>query len=462
MREVHEHFAGAARVLTPADGIERFRHPARGADGSVLAVVQPATVDEARGVVRIAVTERIRLVPQGANTGLVGASVPPPEEPAVVLSLDLLAGPPVVDPDNASAVVGAGTRLSALNEAAARHGLSLPIDLAADPAIGGMIATNTGGARVLRYGAMRHHVLGVEVVTADEDASVIGAPTALRKDSRGLAATEVAVGSGGALGVITRAAVALTPLPRTRQTWWLALADAADAITLYALLEAVRPGGLSAFELLSGPALARTLAGEGAPANPFGSTIPPAAVLAEWSFGHDPGDEGVSGDIERAFDRGLITDGRLADGDAAWAVRHRVAEILSKFGVVSGHDVSAPRGALMAVRSAAAAAVAELAPHAELCDFGHVGDGGLHLTVLFPAESGPPAPGMTGAVRQRFDEIVAAHGGSYSAEHGLGPLNAQRWLDTTAPVTKRLIAAMKAVTDPARLLGHPGHPYNRL
>ena len=120
------------------------------------------------------VAEGVRLLPQGANTGLVGASVPPADPPTVVLSTERLRSAPVIDVDGTTATVAAGTRLSELNEAAAVHGLQLPIDLGADPAIGGMIATNTGGSRVLRYGPMRRYVLAAEVVAADDDASVFG------------------------------------------------------------------------------------------------------------------------------------------------------------------------------------------------------------------------------------------------------------------------------------------------
>ena len=315
-----------------------------------------------REVVRRAVVDGIRLIPQGANTGLVGASVPPADDPAVVLSLERLAGVPVIDVANATAVVEAGTRLSALNAAAAPHGLHLPVDLGADPAIGGMIGTNTGGSRVLRYGPMRSQVLGVELVTADDDASILGHLTGLRKDSRGLDAVHLAVGSGGTLGVVTRAVIALTPLPRTVETWWLALADAGAAVDVLGLLDARRPGTLSAFELVSKNALARTLSADGAPANPFGGDRPAAAVLAEWSFGDTVSPEAVAADVEAAFDAGLVTDGRQVDPAAAWGLRHRVSESLRIHGVVLGHDVSTPRSALLAVRDAAADAVAELAP----------------------------------------------------------------------------------------------------
>lgn len=453
-------FAGAARALVPGvDDVARFEEPARGATGRASLVVQPASVNEVREVVRRSYAAGIRLLPQGANTGLVGASVPSADDPVVVLSLDLLAAPSEIDAAGATAAVTAGTRLSTLNEAAARHGLQLPIDLGSDPAIGGMIATNTGGNRMLRYGPMRRYVLGVEVVAADESASVYGRLTAVRKDSRGLDAVQLAVGSGGTLGVITRAVVGLVPLPRSIETWWLAADDPAKSIDLLALLEARRPGAISAFEFVARSAMERTLAAEGAPANPFGGAVPEASILAEWSL--PANDPSAAEDVEAAFANGLLTDGRLVDPSSAWALRHGVSDALRTYGVVVGHDISAPLDAVIAMRAEAIDAIGAIAPEAVVCDFGHVGDGGLHLNVLFPSEAGPPSAERSGSIRRAVDDVVAHHGGSYSAEHGLGPLNAERWLADTPPIEQRIIASLKSVVDPKRLLGHPGHPYNR-
>jgi FAD/FMN-containing dehydrogenase len=456
-------FDGAARVLVPGrDDITRFEEPTRGATGRASLVVQPATVDEVREVARRAVAAGVRLLPQGANTGLVGASVPPADDPCVVLSLDLLSSSqPDVDVANASALVSAGTRLTALNDAVARHGLQLPIDLAADPAIGGMIATNTGGNRMVRYGPMRRYVLGVEVVAADADATVYGRLGGVHKDSRGIDPVQLAVGSGGTLGVITRAVVALTRSPRATETWWLAVDEPSTAVDLFARLDARRPGTITAFEFVARTAMERTLAAPGAPPNPFGSAVPAASVLVEWSF---PGDAtgDLADEVDAMFSQGLVTDGRLVDGSVAWTLRHGVSDALRTFGVVLGHDISPPIGTLMPMRAAAIDAIAEVAPDVVVCDFGHAGDGGLHLNVLVPNELGPPSAELAGRIRAAVDEVVARYGGSYSAEHGLGPLNAERWLADTPPIEQRMVAAIKGVVDPRRILGHPGHPYNLL
>jgi len=392
--------------------------------------------------------------------------VPPADDPIVVLSCDHLAAPQDIDPVGRTALVGAGTRLSTLNEAAATYGLQLPVDLAADPAIAGMIATNTGGNRMLRYGPMRRYVLGVEVVAADQSASVYGRLSAVYKDSRGVDAVQLAVGSGGTLGVMTRAVVALVALPRSTETWWLALADPTKAIELLALLDSRRPGTISAFEFVARSAMERTLTAPGTPSNPFGSATPVASIPAEWSLAgdHGPDDDaaGVADDIDAAFASGLIADGRRVDSASAWALRHGVSDSLRMHGVVLGHDVSAPLAALMPMRAQAIDAIAAIAPDAIVCDFGHVGDGGLHLNVLFPTEGGPPTPEQAAGIRAAVDDVVAECGGSYSAEHGLGPLNAARWLADTPPIERRMVAALKSVVDPKGLLGHPGHPYNLL
>ena len=457
-----EAMAARAHTLVPGrDDVARFDEPPRGRPGHAALVVQPVDRDEVRAVVRYAVAAGVRLVPQGANTGLVGASVAPSDQPCVVLSTERLRAPITIEVGDASATVLAGTRLSELNGAAERHGLHLPIDLGADPCLGGMVATNTGGSRVLRHGPMRHHVLGVEVVAADDDATVYGSLAGVRKDSRGIDPTQLVIGSGGTLGVVTAVTVALTPIPRATETWWLAVDDPAMVVDVLTFLDGRRPGTVSAFEYLSANALAKVLAAPGGPPNPFGDGVPAAAVLAEWTFADD-GDHDVDTDLAAAAEHGLISDARLVQPAAGWALRHRVTESLRVAGVVLGHDVSVPRRDLMAMRDRAVAAIAAVAPDAVTCDFGHVGDGGLHLNVVVPRDAGPPSAELAAAIRAAIDTVVAEYHGSYSAEHGLGPVNAARWLAATPPLEQQVVAAVKSVLDPHRLLGHPGHPYNLL
>ncbi len=451
-------------LLRPGESTDaelaRFEQPARGTGGQAAAVALPRCVDELRELVREAYQHRIALLPQGANTGLVGGSVPTNEGDMVVVSLERLSSIEVFRHERL-AVVGAGVRLSQLNAAAAIHGLHLPVDLSADPMLGGMIATNTGGSRVLRYGAMKNHVVSVQAVGADADASIIGDLDRVQKDSRGLDVAQLLIGSGGTLGVIVGAVIALSPMPTRVETWWLALDDPLRASELYSVLRSRRPTLLSAFEFVSANALSRTMSLDGAPGNPFGSVVPEGAVLAEWSSVTASDLDGLEDDIAEVAGLGLIADGVLSDPAAAWGIRHRVSESLRHYGLVLGHDVSVPLDQVMYARRDMIAAVGEVSPTSVVCDFGHVGDGGLHLNLLVSADE-PSLADLRVQVRMCIDEIVKSRGGSYSAEHGLGPLNAQRWAAETPPMEQDLVRALKAVVDPRGILGHPEHPYNRL
>ena len=434
-----------------------YEQPWRGESGKARAVVRPSSLDEVRDVVRWAVRERVRLVPQGANTGLVGASTPDAGGDAIVLSTERLTNVLTLDPVERTAIVGAGVRLSTLNAAAAEHGLHLPIDLAADPTLGGMIATNTGGTRVLRYGALRHHVLDLQAVAATSDADVFGHATAIRKDSRGIDISQLMVGSGGALGIVTQVTLSLTPLPTERAAWWI-LPTANREIDLLHFLERVGDG-LSAFELVSANAMAAAGHAPEQVRLPFAlEAITDAAALIEWT---GSGCEHGAEFFQQAAERGLVRDAVEMPPDAAWAVRHAITDGLRTMGTVLGHDVAVPRRRISQVRKAARSTVAELAPRATMCEFGHVGDGGLHLNVLFPHDVEPPTEAERSAIRRALDDLVAADG-TYSAEHGLGPLNAQRWLATTSPIERAVVKTLKQVLDPLGILGHPRHPYNLL
>jgi FAD/FMN-containing dehydrogenase len=434
-----------------------YEQPWRGEPGKARAVVRPSSLDAVRDVVRWAVRERVRLLPQGANTGLVGASTPDGAGDAIVLSTERLSTPLTLDTVERTAVVGSGVRLSTLNAAAAEHGLHLPIDLAADPTLGGMIATNTGGTRVLRYGALRHHVLDVQSVAATSDADVFGHGTAVRKDSRGIDIVQLMVGSGGSLGIVTQVTVSLTPLPTQRATWWI-LPTPRREIDLLHFFE--RAGdGLSAFELVSANAMAAAGCAPEQVRLPFPlDAIADAAALIEWI---GPGSERVAELFEQAAERGLVRDAVEMPAESAWAVRHAITDGLRTMGTVLGHDVAVPRRRIPEVRDQARATVGNLVPRARLCEFGHVGDGGLHLSVLFPHDVHPPTEAERFAIRRALDDLVAADG-TYSAEHGLGPLNAQRWLATTSPMERAVVKALKKTLDPHGILGHPQHPYNLL
>jgi FAD/FMN-containing dehydrogenase len=445
---------------SPDDPNAAYSTPARGPGGAPAHVVRPASTDEVRSVVRWARRHRVRVLPQGANSGLVGASTPPPQgrapadPPLVVLSTERLVDGLEVDIEDRIAIVPAGIRLSALNEVAGRHGLWFPIDLAADPAIGGMVATNTGGARMLRHGDVRRRTLGVEVVLADDEASIVDTLRTFRKNNTGIDLTGTFVGSSGRLGIITRAAVDLSVVPAETMCLLAPIDRADDALALLIHLESALGETLAAFEVMSAAAIgAAAAAGRRSPTDDA-----PFTVLVEAA-----GAVGSAAMLERAVATSPVPldDALVLPPEHAWAVRHAITDGLRMMGTVLGHDVAVPRRSLPAFRTRVIADVAARWPDAVVADFGHWGDGGVHCNVVVPATIPSDELDVLRAdVRDTvFDIAVGGFGGSYSAEHGIGPGTAAWWRSHTEPAQQRAIAALVATCDPLGVLGHPDLPY---
>ncbi len=451
---------GPGGLLRPTDGLDRYECDARTGRGRALAVARPFDVDGVRAVLGWARRQGVRVLAQGANSGLVGASVPDASGDMLVLSTERLGHPLLVERAERAATVGAGVRLSALNAAAAPHGLCLPIDLGADPSIGGMVATNTGGARMVRYGDVRANLLGLVAVLPDAALTVVRCGRGLRKDNTGMDLAQLFVGTGGELGVVVEATVALHPVPRARATAFVALDDLDAAVALCGAVQDATDL-LAAFEVISAEAMRRTLRHTGT-AEPFGRDQPaPVTALVEVVSNDAAADldallAGVFAGVLAREPGGSGAGGEtavLVPASRAWALRHRVTESLRASGTVSAFDVSVPRSRLGELRRRTVVVLAALDPEAVLCEFGHIGDGGVHLNVVTP--TGRP---LASAAQEAIYEAVAELGGSFSAEHGLGPRNVALASRHGLVGQAELLGALKAVCDPAGVLSHGAWP----
>ncbi|MBP8234388.1 MAG: FAD-binding oxidoreductase, partial [Rhizorhabdus sp.] len=248
---------GERNLLDAPEDLARYDMDGRQGGGAALAVVRPSSTEQVSALVRAAHAAGQRLVPQGARSGLVGAGL---ADRQIVLSLERLNAAPVIDAVNRTADVEAGVLLSTLNAAAGEHGLYFPIDLGADPSIGGMVSANTGGARLLRHGDVRRNLLGLEVVLSDAEGTILRFGRGLWKDNSGLDLKQLWVGGAGSLGIVTRATVALQPKPANRITALIALDRPEAAVDLIAPLEAGLGTLLTAFEGMSRPAMEAALA----------------------------------------------------------------------------------------------------------------------------------------------------------------------------------------------------------
>jgi FAD/FMN-containing dehydrogenase len=452
---------GAADVLTEGDLSAWEQDWRRRWRGRALAVVRPGCTAEVAAVLRLAREHRIAVVPQGGNTGLVGGGVPDASGTQILLSTRRLNRIRALDAANLTLTAEAGCVLQAVQQAADDAGLFFPLSLAAEGSatIGGNLATNAGGTQVLRWGNARDLCLGLEVVTASGD--IWHGLTGLRKDNTGYDLRDLFVGSEGTLGVIAAATLKLAPKPAAVSTALAAVADPASALALLSRGRSMLGDGLTGFEAMNAFSLA--LVARHFPALP--QPLPGAAwaVLVEMSSseGETHARSRLEALLERALDEGTVGDAvvaeSLAQSKALWNVREHIPLAQAEEGPNVKHDISLPVSAIPAFVAECDAALQARWPGVRLLDFGHLGDGNLHYNVQAPS-------GQDGAAFLREQEhavnavvfdLVAAHGGSFSAEHGIGALKRDELAARKDPVALALMRSIKAALDPLGIL-NPG------
>ena len=457
----------ALRELLPAEGavvtepheLARYEEGWRYGHGKARAAVRPGSTEEVSRLLAFASERGLRVIAQGANTGLVGGSTPDESGDMLVLSLERMSRTLDIDPVDRTVTAGAGVLLSQLDAALAEKGLMFAIDLGADPTVGGMAATNAAGTRVLRYGDMRHNVLGLEVVLADGTVLDLMAP--LRKNNTGLDAKQVFIGTSGIFGVVTRAVLRAAPRPAQRATAFVGAAEGATVLRLLTHLESRLADVLTAFEVISALALEPVFRYQPRLRNPFGAALPPYTVLVELSttlpadrLALDELLESTLGAVLEGEDMAGITDifpGKPAD---LWEVRHHVSESLRHEGEVVAFDISVPRAKVAEFVLAARETIAGY-PFIRPCDYGHWGDGGVHLNLIWKKEDAPkPTPELKAELQPLvYDLAVTRFHGSFSAEHGVGPHNQAFYDRYTPELVREVCRDLKRRLDPQGLLG---------
>ncbi|CAB3654156.1 FAD-binding oxidoreductase [Achromobacter pestifer] len=436
--------------------------------GAARAVVRPANTSEVSRVVALCAAQGVAVVPQGGNTGLVGGSTPDASGREVVLSLDRMTAVRHVDALDNSIVLEAGCTVLAAQQAAGGAGRLFALSLASEGSatVGGVVSTNAGGEQVLRYGNTRDLTLGLEVVLAD--GSVLAQLGTLRKDNTGYDLKHLFIGGEGTLGVVTAASFKLHALPRKVVTAWVATPTPQAAVDLLARLTDAVGERVTAFELIGRQTLTQVLAhpldGMRDPlAQPF-----PWAVLfdvSETSELMDP-EPAVHGVLEAAMEQGVVTDAVIASSGRQahefWALREHVPEAQRLDGPSIKHDISVAVSRIPEFIATAGARLEALMPGIRIVCFGHVGDGNLHYNQSKP-------PGMDeaafraheDAVHDVVHEVTASLGGSISAEHGIGRLKQQAFLQFKPAVSVEVMQRIKHALDPmgtfnpGRLLPRP-------
>ena len=417
-----------------------------------LAIASPATVQEVQAVLRWANDHAVAVVPSGGRTGLSGGAVAAHGE--LVLSLERMNKALAFDAVDRTLTVQAGMPLEAVHNAAREHGLVYPVDFAArgSCSIGGNIATNAGGIRVIRYGNTREWIAGLKVVTGSGE--LLELNRGLIKNSSGYDFRQLLIGSEGTLGIVVEATLRLTDPPPPSNVMLLALPSFEVLMQVFAAFRGRLQ--LEAFEFFTDRALEHVLA-HGAQA-PF-DTVYPYYVVTEYASGDEAQEAAALAAFEACMEQGWVLDGVISQSDAQaaqlWRLREGITEAVARYKPYK-NDVSVRISAMPAFLAQTQALLGAAYPQFDVVWFGHIGDGNLHINVLKPdATADAEFIAACEQVTKLLAQVLAEHGGSISAEHGIG-LVKKPYLESTRSAEEiALMRAVKRVFDPAGLL-NPG------
>jgi len=454
---------GADHVKTDADDLGYYGTDRCRGDWPISprVVVLPRTTEEVQAVVRACAAAGAKIVPSGGRTGLTGAATATGGE--VVLSLERMNRILGVDAAALTLRCEAGATVEAVQMAAEAQGLLYPVDFAAKGSaqIGGSIATNAGGVKVLRYGSTRAWVSGLDVVVASGEVLHLGG--SLVKDNTGYDLRQLFIGAEGTLGIIVGATMRLCPPPKGLLVALCSVPDEAHVLSLFTRARHELP--LQAFECFDQGCLQHVLEHRGLGGRgPFAEPTP-QHVLLEIEIDGD-GDDAQEQAHDRltlcladAQDAGEIEDAVVAATAAQakdlWEYREGISESLHAH-TPHKSDIALPISEVTAFLEQWRPAVAKALPDAEALVFGHVGDGNLHLNVLKPeAESVDAFVARATAFDDETYALVQKFGGSVSAEHGIGLLKRDHLHFSRSPGELAMMRAIKQALDPAGMF-NPG------
>ena len=439
---------GKGSVLTGEDVSSRQAGFFSRAPVEAKAIVRPRSTAEVSETMKLCHEFDQPVVAHGGRTGLVLSAATKPDD--IVVSLERMNSIEEINSIDRTVVAQSGVILQTLQEEVEKHDLMYPLDLGARGSctIGGNIATNAGGNRVIRYGMTRDMVLGLEVVLAD--GTVVSSMNQMIKNNAGYDLKQLFIGSEGSLGIVTRAVLRLREMPQERSTLLVAVDEFGKLPNLLKLLDSSLGGTLSAFELMWNN-FYRLVTTEPALNSPPMSQDYPYYVLIE-AIGAES--EKMETTLQEAWDQGLIVDAVIAQSEIQrqqlWALRDDVGQAVRYLPNFT-FDVSLRISHMVDYVEEVNRRLKERFPKVENFTLGHMGDGNLHFLVA-PGEGDSS---LRHDVEACVYEPLAEISGSVSAEHGIG-LEKKPWLQISrSPEEIEVMRKMKRALDPKGIL-NPG------
>ncbi|XP_060537296.1 D-2-hydroxyglutarate dehydrogenase, mitochondrial [Cylas formicarius] len=414
--------------------------------GSSSVVLRPKSTEEVSQILEYCNKNKLAVCPQGGNTSVVGGSVPVFDE--IILSTELMDDIIEIDPTAGTVICQAGCILENLNNRLSEEGLIAPVDLGAKGSchIGGNVATNAGGKRLLRYGNLHGNVLGLEVVKANGE--IIDSLATLKKNNTGFHIKNLFIGSEGTLGLITKVALLCPTLPKSVNVAFLGCQNYERVLQTLKKSKEDLGEILSAFEVMDADSI-DLLERETHIKSPIGKY--PFYVLIETSGSNEAHDgEKVSQFLDSSLETDLVVNGTVTNEptkvEAIWSIREKIPDGIRQCGYSYSYDVTLPLTSFFQIVDDTKTHFGKQAD--VVCGFGHLGDGNLHLIVTAHSYDKQFKESLEAFVIKKTLDLR----GSISAEHGMGFQKAKYLNLVNSKGPFNMMKELKRIMDPNRIL----------
>ena len=453
---------GVNHALVDQDVISSYLVEQRGLyHGRTPLVLRPSSPKEVSEIMKLASATGTPIVPQGGNTGLVGAQQPDESANEIIVSMERLNRIRSIDVEGNLALVEAGVVLHTLQEKVDEKGRFFPLSLGSEGScqIGGNLSSNAGGTDVLAYGNTRELCLGLEVVLPD--GRILDDLRYVKKDNSGYDLKDLFIGAEGTLGIITAAVMKLFPKPQGKAVAYAGMKSPEKALELLLLAQKKAGSMLTGFELMAKVGMEMSL-------NYVKGARAPLERESEWyvlldiSSSHSDGEANNTMEdiLSDALQQGIIEDASIAQSVSQqkefWRLREDMSPAQKLEGGSIKHDISVPIASIPDFISEAAKIIETISPGARIVCFGHMGDGNLHYNVSQPVGADKQAYlSLWGEMNHRIHTLVMSYNGSFSAEHGIGQLKRKELVAFKSPVALSLMRSIKQIFDPKNIM-NPG------
>ncbi|WP_422533798.1 FAD-binding oxidoreductase [Bartonella apis] len=453
---------GINHALVDQDVISSYLVEQRGLyHGRTQLVLRPSSPQEVSEIMKLASETGTPIVPQGGNTGLVGAQQPDESANEIIVSMERLNRIRSIDVEGNLALVEAGVVLHTLQEKVDEKGRFFPLSLGSEGScqIGGNLSSNAGGTDVLAYGNTRELCLGLEVVLPD--GRILDDLRYVKKDNSGYDLKDLFIGAEGTLGIITAAVMKLFPKPQGKAVAYAGMKSPEKALELLLLAQKKAGSMLTGFELMAKVGMEMSLnyvKGAHAPLEHESEWY----VLLDLSSSHNDGEAANTMEdiLADALQQNIIEDASIARSVSQqkefWQLREDMSPAQKLEGGSIKHDISVPIASIPDFISEAEKIIETISPGARIVCFGHMGDGNLHYNVSQPVGADKQAYlSLWGEMNHRIHTLVMSYNGSFSAEHGIGQLKRKELVAFKSPAALSLMRSIKQVFDPKNIM-NPG------